>query len=104
MRFTHEDNFFQDGFSKKWLYKLGVWNKNYGFKIINTPDIENLASAFTTKKYLFVKGAHADGTLYKISIIPISEGYWGSASNQNQSKKSLGGIKLNRRGGPNQDV
>ncbi len=65
-----------------WLRKLGVWNKDYWFKVIDTPDIEFVADCenFVTNDYLVVYGINLSNVITqesKVIIIPIKHGYWG---------------------------
>lgn len=58
--------------SQQWMYRLGVWNKEYGFKVIDIPEIENVhPDTFSTGEYLFVQGHDVAG---RESIV---DGYWG---------------------------
>lgn len=60
-------------------YKLGVWNKDYGFKIIETPGFETVTHAtFVNNGYLFVCGYVKWES--KFLAIPIKDGLWGERS------------------------
>lgn len=61
-----------------WLRKLGVWNKKYGFKVIEVPEIESVIDVkySKTQDYLFIYSYDASGK-EKMSIVSIKDGFWG---------------------------
>lgn len=78
VKFTHEV-----GKEKKQLHKVGVWNKDYGFKIIEFP--ENLNVQFNEHPfspnydYLFLQvySTEKDQADWKAVIISLENGFWG---------------------------
>lgn len=74
--FTCEKNYIKT--EGLWLYNLGVWNKDYGFKVIDTPGIDNVVpKTFSNGECLFVVGRENKTSKTKTLVIPIKAGYWG---------------------------
>lgn len=71
-----------------YLQKLGVWNKEYGSKVIDSHGL-HVNSVFVRNEYLFIEGWDAESQL-KTAIIPIKNGYWGEKASQEEleSEKS----------------
>jgi hypothetical protein len=60
------------------MKKLGVWNKDFGFKVIVIPGIDNVAdNVLATDEYLFVSGYNQERTQCKTAVISLANGYWG---------------------------
>lgn len=93
LTYTSEENCFKhDNGSTYWLHKLGVWNKDYGFKAINTPGIEFVANCETVvkKNFLIVHGINFSNLISqksKIIVIPIKDGYWGERKQQGSASE-----------------
>ena len=56
--------------------KLGVWNKNFGFKILNIPEIEEVISITKKGDYLFIYGRDASRTKETVAVVSFADGFW----------------------------
>lgn len=94
LTFTCEENCFKHhNGTTYWPPKLGVWNKDYGFKAIDTPYIEFVTSCETDLKnnFLVVHGINLRNLIYqecKIVVMPIKEGYWAERVQTEPAEKS----------------
>lgn len=80
VRFTHEGltNPNYDGANgEEWLYKIAVWNKDFGFKIIELPEIDTIYDTVKKGNYLFASGFSSDYNKWQIAVLPMPNGYWG---------------------------
>lgn len=75
--FTYEDPLYNVKVygSNQWLKGLGVWNKNYGFKIIG-PQGGYIQIVMKTKDYLSIETREKNNHS-KIIVFSIKDGYWG---------------------------
>lgn len=73
LSFTHEGNKNLHGDLKK----LGVWNKEYGFKEIDTHEIDNVGRVIVRGNYMFIHGTIKDSHKQKVVVLSIKDGYWG---------------------------
>lgn len=68
------------------IFSLGVWNKDHGFKVIETPGLDSVHAAIYNNDYLFVSGQEKE--VSKVLIIPLKNGYWGEREQAKPSEKS----------------
>lgn len=86
----------EPGPNYSWTIKfgIGVWNKDYGFKVINIREIEGIQQVCIKEEYLLVKGFDLDEDKHlqgRIAIISIKDGYW-----REQEKENLENSQKNR--------
>ena len=61
-----------------WLeHKLGVWHKDFGFKVLVIHEISDVLKTFVEGDYLFVQGFDETHNHEKLAVISIADGYWG---------------------------